>query len=82
MVLGKVWSGGHRLRPLAAAALTVLGVTTGVSLAGYWLWLRPLWAGPVTLPTVARPAGMLTALGPLVFRSSPATAWPYHGLRR
>ena len=73
VVLGKVWSGGHRLRPLAAAALTVLGVTTGVSLAGYWLWLRPLWAGPVTLPTVARPAGMLTAIGPLVFRSSPAT---------
>jgi len=73
VVLGKVWSGGHRLRPLAAAALTVLGVTTGVSLAGYWLWLRPIWAGPVTLPTVARPAGMLTAIGPLVFRSSPAT---------
>ena len=74
VVLGKVWSGGQRLRPLAAAALTVLGVTTGVSLAGYWLWLRPLWAGPVTLPTVARPAGVLTALGPLVVRSSPAAA--------
>jgi hypothetical protein len=74
LVLGKVWSGAHRLRPLAAAALTVLGVTTGVSLAGYWLWLRPLWAAPVTLPTVARPAGKLSALGSLVFRSSPATA--------
>ena len=46
----------------------------GVSLAGYWLWLGPLWAGPVTLPTVARPAGVLTALGPLVVRSSPAAA--------
>jgi cell division septation protein DedD len=33
----------------------VLGVTTGVSLAGYWLWLRPLWAVPVALPPIARP---------------------------
>ena len=74
VILGQVWSGGQRLRPLAAGALTVLGVTTGVSLAGYWLWLGPLWAGPVTLPTVARPAGVLTALGPLVVRSSPAAA--------
>ena len=70
----KVWSGAHRLRPAAAMALTVLGVTTGVSLAGYWLLLRPLLSGPVALPPMTRPAGVLTTLGPLVIRSSPSTA--------
>ena len=54
VVRRKVWS-GLELRPVVATALTVLGVTTGVSLAGYWLWLRPLWAMPA-LPAVARPA--------------------------
>ena len=72
----KVWRGAHGLRPVAATALTVLGLTTGVSLAGYWLWLRPMWGDSVTLPAVARPAVMLTTLGPLVLRSSstPSTA--------
>ena len=53
---GKVWSGTHRLRPLAAGALAVIGLTTGVSLVGYWLWIRPLWGAPVDLPSVSKPA--------------------------
>ena len=69
---GKVWSSLDGLRPMAATALTVIGVTTGISLAGYWLLLRPLWAGPVALPTVARPAGVVTALGSTALRPSPA----------
>ena len=74
---GKVWSGTRGLRPLAAGALAVIGLTTGVSLVGYWLWIRPLWA-PVDLPSVSRPPVVQTTVGPQTSRpsssASPATA--------
>jgi type II secretory pathway predicted ATPase ExeA len=64
---GKVWAGAaSRLRPVAVAALVVLGGTTGVSLAGYVLWLKPLLTAAVALPEVERPGLALRALGPLV----------------
>ncbi len=64
---GKVWRGVSRLRPLAAAALVVLGATTGVSAFGYWVWLRPVLTAPLTLPLVPRPPIAVAALGPLRF---------------
>jgi general secretion pathway protein A len=67
---GKVWSGGDRLRPAAATALMILGVTTGISVAGYWLWMRPLLAGSTNLPRVARPAPAMAAAAPLVAATS------------
>ena len=69
---GKAWSSLNGLRPVAATALTIIGLTTGISLAGYWLLLRPLWAGPVALPTVARPAGVVTTLGSTSLQPPPA----------
>lgn len=60
---GKVWSGTRGLRPLAAGALAVIGLTTGVSLVGYWFWIRPLWGAPVDLPSVSRPPVVQTTVG-------------------
>jgi type II secretory pathway predicted ATPase ExeA len=75
---GKVWSGTRGLRPVAAGALAVIGLTTGVSLVGYWFWIRPLWGAPVDLPSVSRPAVVQTTVGPQASRpsssASPATA--------
>jgi general secretion pathway protein A len=68
---GKVWNSLNGLRPVAATALITIGLTTGISLAGYWLLLRPLWAGPVVLPTVTRPAGIVTTLGSTSLQPSP-----------
>lgn len=62
---GKVWRGVGRLRPAAAAALVVLGATTGVSAFGYWVWLRPALEAPVALPAVPRPPVAVAMLGPL-----------------
>jgi cell division septation protein DedD len=71
---GKVWSRTHRLRPLAAGALAVIGLTTGVSLVGYWLWIRPLWGAPVDLPSVSTPPVVQTTVGAQTSRpSSPAS---------
>ena len=53
----------RRLGPLAASALVVLGATTGISLVGYWLWLRPLLSEPVDLPQVERPRIVLATGG-------------------
>jgi len=63
---GKVWLGTGNLRPAAAAALMVLGLTTGVSLVSYWMWVRPAWASPVELPSVTRPVRAQAGVGPLV----------------
>jgi len=64
---GKVWAGAaSRLRPVAVAALVVLGGTTGVSLAGYLLWLKPLLTEAVALPEVERPRLAMRAPRPLV----------------
>jgi hypothetical protein len=68
---GKSWSSLDGLRPVAATALTIIGLTTGISLAGYWLLLRPIWTGPVVLPTVASPAGAVARLGSTSLQPSP-----------
>jgi general secretion pathway protein A len=52
---GKVWHGPPRLGAVAATVLVLLGATTGVSLVGYWMWLRPLLAEPIALPSVQAP---------------------------
>src|SRR5262249_1858359 len=63
---GKVWLGTGTLRPAAAAALMVLGLTTGVSLVSYWMFVRPVWMSPAELPSVARPVRAQASVGPLV----------------
>jgi len=63
---GKVWLGTRNLRPAAAAALMVLGLTTGVSLVSYWMFVRPVWTSPTELPSVARPVRVQAGVGPLV----------------
>jgi cell division septation protein DedD len=68
---GKVWRGTSSLRPAAAAALMVLGVTTGVSLVSYWVWVRPIWISTIVLPSVGPPAHEVVAIGPLVLRPAP-----------
>ena len=79
---GKVWSAARGLRPLAAGALAVIGLTTGVSLVGYWLWIRPLWGTPVDLPSVSKPPVVQATVGPQTpppsstARPSPPTADP------
>jgi type II secretory pathway predicted ATPase ExeA/cell division septation protein DedD len=65
---GKVWLGTRNLRPAAAAALMVLGLTTGVSLVSYWIWVRPAWMSPLELPSVLRPVRAQAGVGPLVLR--------------
>jgi cell division septation protein DedD len=57
-------------------ALAVLGLTTAVSLVGYWIWLRPLYVTAVLLPTVPRPATAATTLGPLILHASTGRATP------
>jgi general secretion pathway protein A len=68
---GKVWLGPRTLRPVAAAALVILGITTAVSLASYWWWVRPILTSAIVLPAVAPPARAVVAIGPLVFRPAP-----------
>ena len=63
---GKVWLGTRNLRPAAAAALMALGLTTGVSLVSYWLWVRPVWISPIELPSVMRPVRAEAGVGRLV----------------
>jgi type II secretory pathway predicted ATPase ExeA len=65
---GKVWLGTRNLRPAAAAALMVLGLATGVSLVGYWVWVRPAWMSPIELPSVLRPVQAQAGVGPLVLK--------------
>jgi general secretion pathway protein A len=56
----KVWRGAPRLGPVAISMLIVLGATTGVSMVGYWLWLRPLLSEPGGLPHVESPLAVQT----------------------
>jgi general secretion pathway protein A len=65
---GKVWRGPRTLRPAAAVALVILGITTAVSVVSYWWWVRPIVTLAIVLPAVAPPARAVAALGPLVFR--------------
>jgi type II secretory pathway predicted ATPase ExeA/cell division septation protein DedD len=65
---GKVWLGTRSLRPAAAAALILLGITTGVSLVSYWVWVRPIWISTIVLPSVGQPARAVAAIGPLVLK--------------
>lgn len=76
LATGKVWLGTRSLHPAAAAALVVLGLTTGVSLVSYWMWVRPLWLSPIELPSVTRPVRAAAGVGPLVLEQGTPRAGP------
>ena len=59
-------TGGRSRASAATAALLVLGVLSGLTLAVYWVWAAPMFTGPVAVPAVRRPSIRIAAPLPAV----------------